>query len=134
MPSLNRIPSSRKRSPWSSVAFIVESILLLVFLAGSLAALTLTFSAALNRSVESRTLDAAVIAASSIAEHFAADPTDVQEETLLGDLRVVCTVTDEARSNGTLYHAHIDVFDARANGDSAPAYSLDTSRYESGAS
>ena len=116
------------------MAFIVESILLLVFLAGGLAALTLTFSNALNRSVESRTLDAAVIASSSIAEHFAADPTDVQEETVLGDLRITCTVTDEAREGGTMHYAHIDVYDAKAGSSASPVYSLDTSRYESGVS
>ena len=86
------------------MAFIVESILLLVFLVGALALMALTFSNALNRSVESRTQDAAVIAASSIAEHFAADPSDVQDETLLGDLRIVCTVTDEPREIG---RAHV---------------------------
>ena len=134
MVSPKRSQSSNMRSSWSSVAFIVESILLLVFLVAALAALTLTFSNALNRSVESRTLDASVIAASSIAEHFAANPTDVQEETLLGDLRIVCTVTDEAREGGVLHHAHIDVFDIRAAKGSDPTYSLDTSRYEGGAS
>ncbi|MBQ9003101.1 MAG: hypothetical protein IJ087_14720 [Eggerthellaceae bacterium] len=130
-PSSNRVTSSRKRSPWYSTAFIVESVLLLVFLAASLAVLTLTFSSALNRSVASRTSDAAVIAASSIAEHFAANPSDVQDETVLGDLRIVCTVTDEARAGGTMHRAHIDVFDMNAAADAAPTYSLDTSRYES---
>ena len=114
------------------MAFIVESILLLIFLVGALALMTLTFSNALNRSVESRTQDAAVIAASSIAEHFAADPSDVQEETVLGDLRIACTVTDEPRAGGIMHHAHIDVFDAKGADGSAPVYSLDTSRYESG--
>lgn len=124
--------STAGRSSWTSVAFIVESILLLVFLIASLAILIQVFVASLNKSVESRTLDAATIAASSIAEHFAANPSDVQNETLLGDLRIVCSVQDEPRSSGTLYRAHIDVFDISASGGDAPIYSLDTAHYQRG--
>lgn len=119
----------RERSSWSSVAFIVESMLLLVFLVGSLAVLTQLFSTSLNRSVESRTLDAATIAATSIAEHFAANPTDVQESTRLGDLNVMCNVSEESRQNGVLYKAHIIVYDL---GSGKNVYELDTSRYVSG--
>lgn len=116
------------RVAWSSVAFIVESMLLLVFLVGSLAVLTQLFSSSLNRSVESRTLDAATIAATSIAEHFAANPNDVQESTQLGDLIVKCDVTPEQRKAGTLYHATISVLDS-ASGKTV--YEMDTSCFES---
>ena len=119
------------RSSWASIAFMVESILLLVFLVASLAVLTQVFSVSLNRSVQSRTLDAAVIAASSVAEHFAADPENVDEELQLGDLRVTCVVSDERRSGGTMYHANIDVFDATEVGTGEPVYSLSTSSYRS---
>ncbi len=118
---------------WVSAAFIIESILLLVFLVGSLAILTQLFSASLNRSVEGRTLDAATIAATSIAEHFAADPTGVNEETQLGDLRIVCSVEGEQRAGGVLYHATIDVFDTSASGGNEPVYTLATASYEEGA-
>lgn len=121
--------SSAVRSTWASIAFIVESILLLVFLVASLAVLTQVFFSSLNRSVESRTLDAATIAASSIAEHFAADPTGVDGEVDLGDLRVTCEVSDEQRQGGTMYSAHIEVFDVSEAGGGAPVYSIDTSRY-----
>ena len=114
---------------WTSVAFIVESILLLVFLVGSLAVLTQVFTLSLNRSVESRTLDAATIAASTIAEHFAADPSDVVDEVKLGDLKITCQVTEEPRANGTMYLAHIDVYDLTGSSGDAPVYSLDTARY-----
>ena len=134
MEHVSRKNRSRARTSWSSVAFIVESILLLVFLAASLAVLTKVFSASLNASVESRTLDAATIAAGSIAEHFAADPTGVDEQTELGDLLIVCDVDDEQRKGGTLYHATISVYDKTgAHGDEA-VYELTTARYESGVS
>ena len=119
---------------WSSVAFIVESILLLVFLVASLAVLTKVFSASLTRSVESRTLDAATIAATSIAEHFAADPEGVEERTQLGDLIIVCDVTEEPRKDGTMHHAEIRVYEVASFGEGSgqPVYTLNTSRYESG--
>lgn len=116
------------RTSWKSVAFLVESMLLLVFLVASLAVLAQVFTASLNRSVESRTLDAASIAAGSIAEHFAADPSDVQEVVKLGDLLIRCETTEEPRSGGTMYKATIDVYDS-TNGNLV--YSLPTSRYVS---
>ena len=122
--------SQDKRISWSSVAFMVESMLLLLFLVASLAILTRVFSASLNESVESRALDAAVIAASSIAEHFAADPTDVEETTQLGDLIITCDVEAEPRTGGTMYRALITVFDIADMTE--PVYELSTSRYESG--
>ena len=118
---------------WSSVAFIVESILLLVFLVGSLAILTQVFSASLTRSVESRTLDAATIAATSVAEHFSADPEGVQERTELGDLIVICNVDEEKRVDGTMYSARISVYDVSSANSGEPVYSVETTRYESGA-
>lgn len=127
----DRKARSRLRSPWSSVAFIVESILLLLFLVASLAVLTKVFSASLTRGVESRTLDAATIAATSIAEHFAADPTSVQESAKLGDLLVRCDVTDDERRAGTLYHADIAVYDFSEAGNGEVVYKLSTSRYVS---
>lgn len=123
-----------KRSSWSSVAFIVESILLLVFLVASLAVLTKVFSASLTRSVESRTLDAATIAATSIAEHFTADPTGVDEQTQLGDLLIVCDVTDEPREAGTMHQALISVYDMGPNNTGEPVYTLTTTCYERGES
>ena len=134
MEHITRKTTSRARSSWSSVAFIVESILLLVFLVASLGVLTRVFSASLNHSVESRTLDASTIAATSIAEHFAADPTDVEERVKLGDLVVTCDVTEEPRAAGTMYHARIDVYDMTGADASEPVYTILTSRYESGAS
>lgn len=122
-------PVARARTPWKSIAFIVESMLLLVFLVGSLAILTQLFAISMNNSVQSRTLDAATIAATSIAEHFAADPTGVQESTQLGDLIVKCEVTETAREGGTLYNALISVYD---KGSGSVVYELPTACYESG--
>lgn len=126
---MNNTSRAGERMAWSSVAFIVESMLLLVFLVGSLAVLTQLFALSLSRSVESRTLDAATIAATSIAEHFAANPNDVQETTQLGDLIVKCDVTPEQRQAGMLYHATISVVDV---GSGEVVYEMATARFESG--
>lgn len=124
-----RRPTQKAATSWSSVAFIVESMLLLVFLVGSLAVLTQLFAASLNTSVQSRTQDAATIAATSIAEHFSADPEGVQETTQLGDLIVKCQVEPEQHTSGTLYRAVISVFDGTTG---EAVYQIKTARYVSG--
>lgn len=131
MEHVARRNAARTRTSWSSIAFIVESILLLVFLAASLAVLTKVFSASLNASIESRTLDAATIAAGSIAEHFSADPANIEERTELGDLLIECDVTPEQRTGGTLYHATINVYDKTGAHGPDPVYTLETARYMS---
>lgn len=140
MKHFSRTIQRKPRSSWSSVAFIVESILLLVFLVASLAVLTQVFATSLTHSVESRTLDASTIAATSVAERFAADPEGVQERTQMGDLVVMCDVTAEQRNGGTMYYATIAVHDGSGAGAGAgtgadagePIYTIQTSRYESG--
>lgn len=119
------------RSPWVSIAFMVESVLLLVFLAASFAVLTNVFVSSLNCSIESRTHDAAVIAASSVAERFAADPAGLEPEVMLGDLRVASKVTEEKRAGGSMYRAEIAVFDESGFGENEPVYLLATSSYRS---
>lgn len=133
MEFVTRATTRKARTSWSSIAFIVESILLLVFLVASLAVLTQVFTASLTRSIEGRTLDAATIAATSAAERFAADPTTVEESTTVGDLQVTCQVTEQKRAQGTLFEAQIDVRDNSMEGAGAIVYSITTSRYESGA-
>ena len=105
-----------------------------MFLAASFAVLTQTFASALNTSVESRTRDAATIAAGSIAERFSADPAGIAQRTELGDLVVTCDVAEEPRDDGTLYHATISVYGKNDPGNSEPIYKLQSARYESRAS
>ena len=129
--------------------------MLLLFLAGSLAVLAQAFTLSLTHSAEGRTTDAAVAAATSVAERFAVDPASVAETTQVGNLVVVCTTTTSEREAGTMHYAHIDVYAADAatglggsNGvagaagmgsaspsepdDAAgePVFSLDTSSYQ----
>ncbi|MDO4399665.1 MAG: hypothetical protein Q4D27_01805 [Coriobacteriia bacterium] len=121
-------PATSARPGWASAAFIVESLLLLVFLIGSLAVFTQMFAAAAEQAAQSSTLSAAVAAAGSTAERFAADPESIEAESYEGDLRVVSDVTHEVRAGGTLYHVAISVYDAN---EAQPVYTVTTSRYES---
>lgn len=127
---LNRRRRAAATKPtWSGVAFIIESMLLVVFLIASLSVFTQLFSSAVNNAEHSRSITAAVALASNSAERFAADPEEEAGETVSGNMRVVCDVTSEDRPAGTLYHATISVY----NGPVAePVYTIQTARYVSG--
>lgn len=100
------------RPAWANVAFIVEAMVLLVFLIASLAVFMQLFSAALERSEEGGTMTEAVAAASTTAERFSADPQGVPAVAEFDDLVVTCDVTPEKRDRGTLYYADIAVYRA----------------------
>ena len=127
--SLNSL-ARRKRSlsSWAGTAFIVESMLLLVFLIGSVAVFTQLFAASVDRSTSSENLTKAVVAAESAAERFSADPTGSAGTTLAGDMTIVCDSTSEELAGGTLYHATITVF---GPDQETPVYVLETASYES---
>lgn len=130
------------RPAWANVAFIVEAMVLLVFLIASLAVFMQLFSAALERSEEGGTLTEAVAAASTTAERFEADPQGVPAVAQFDDLVVTCDVTPEKRAGGTLYHADIAVYRASEAPGAATAttspdapgavYAISTSVYVSG--
>ncbi|MDO4890248.1 MAG: hypothetical protein Q3963_02710 [Coriobacteriaceae bacterium] len=122
-------PATSERPGWASAAFIVESLLLLVFLVGSLAVFTQMFAASAEQANEAGRLSAAVAMAGNTAERFAADPASIAPEEHEGDLRVVSDVTHEESAGGTLYHATISVYGAN---DAEPVYTVTTSRYVSG--
>lgn len=117
------------RPSWSGVAFIVEAMLLLVFLIGSLALLTSLFASSVQRGNESRELTAAVALASDTAERFCADPASIEERFAKDGLTVVCDVSDEARAGGVYYKADITVYGK----DATPVYTITTAVYEGGA-
>lgn len=134
------------RRPWHGAAFIVESLVLLVFLMASLAVLMQVMGNAHERGIEADKLSNAIILASNDAETFAADPTTgdrtAQFSLVDGELveltgaegaasaeryEVERTVQQHAEKAGTLYEAHIEV----SSGGNA-VYEVNTSRYVSG--
>lgn len=150
-----QLPTKHKLSftppSWSGVAFLVEAMLLLVFLTASLAVFTQLFGQAIERGTQSETLSQAVAAVSGTSERFCADPEGTEGATFSNGLIVVCEVDDEERGGGTLYHATISAYQADpdaldsigaengdalmelalASGGPAPVYSVTTSKYES---
>lgn len=131
-----QLPTQRKsvapRTRWSGAAFLVEAMLLLVFVMASLAVFTQMFAASSERANQSGALTDAVAVASTTAEQFSADPTGVAPEATVGDMRVLCQVTPESRPGGTMYRAAISVYAANAAPGAQPIYTVSTAKYESG--
>lgn len=137
--------NARDRRPWHGAAFIMESLVLLVFLVASLAVIMQLMGGAHERGTDADELSNAVVLASNDAEAFAADPTNgnrtatfslVNDELVeladVGDTAtahrydVTRTVQQHDESAGTLYEARIEVAC-----DGRVVYGIDTSRYVS---
>ncbi len=129
----------------SSVAFVVESLLLLAALIAAMAVFTQLFAGSISQANESKREVNAVMAAQNAAERFCSDPassaagasgtvavsgdekTSTSNVTQDGeDFTVTCEVSSSERKAGTMYQAHIIVSD-----DAGIAYELDTTRYVS---
>lgn len=130
---------------WHGTAFVVEALVLLVFLAFALAVFMQLFGAAHNRGLGERQLTQAVLLASNAAEEFAAAPlAGTSAEAFDGDGNALVAsaeagageaadayvvsreVVPVLMENGTLYRASIAVFC-----DGEAVYKLETSRYVS---
>ena len=115
------------RPSWSGLAVVVEAMVLLLALVGSLAVLTQLFAAASVRAQEGRQLALAVSCATNAAERFAANPAEAEGATEQDGMTTTCMVTEHPTAQGTPYQANITVQDATG---SEPLYTLTTSRYE----
>lgn len=122
--------SAADRAVWPGAAFVVEALILLVFLAGCLAVFMQLFGDADQMGRQNVRLERAVELASNRAECFAADPLGGAgaAEEAEGDLVVTCDVEPEELGAGVLYRAEIDVRD----GDEV-VYEVATARYVAGA-
>ncbi len=133
----NHQRSRAGRPLWSGTAFLVEALLLLVFLAASLAVFAQLFAMAADKTAESDRLSRAVAAADNVAEQFAANPHAISTVKEVDDLVVVCDVVDEPHDGGTLHKATITVYErssAEATGSVSTGdsvFSVSTARYES---
>ena len=106
-----------------------------VVLAASIGIFTQLFSRATAAADQSTQLCQAVNVAEDAAEEFSADPARVAAGEKVGDgvavnvrhgYKVSCKISQDKRSAGTLWRAHITVSDSQGK-----LYSLDTSRYVS---
>lgn len=115
-----------ERTSKAGRAFIIESLVLFIFLVATLIVVAQLFFASVSMSVEGQNLERATVIASNVAERFSADPTSTDLDATEDGLDVTCTVTPEGAGNGMLYKARISVFD-----DGNCIYSIQTSRYVS---
>lgn len=113
---------------WHGAAFVVEALLLLVFLAFALAVFMQLFGAAHSRGIEERQLTQAVLLASNDAEVFASNPQAGSSATRFDAYAVDREVTTERSQSGTLYRATIVV-----TYDGQDVYELESARYVSDA-
>ena len=131
LPSASR--TTEGRPAWSGMAVLVEAMVVLLFLIGSLAVVTQLFAAAAERAREGEQLARAVAYATDAAEAFAADPAGSDGSSTREGLELTCDVTSTPTAAGTLYDATITVF-AEDGSAEAPLYVLTTSCYENGVS
>ena len=122
--------TQRPRAAWHGTAFVLEVVVLLLFIAVSMSVVCSMFGKAYEINQRSDTLTRAMMLASTgavnCAETFEADPTDSscpqqaiysfdgstfhQETTYMSGMYVVTrTVQPDKTSAGTLYRARIDV-------------------------
>lgn len=124
---------NKRRSNWSSTAFLVESLVLLVFLIACLAVFTQMFAHSWLASSDASRLSAACVVAQNAAEDFEANPQGVQNGAFdVNDadgasFHVSRTVESEATATGAMYTVHIAVSD-----DTGEVYSLEAQRYMEG--
>lgn len=123
----------KRRSNWSSTAFLVESLVLLFFLIACLAVFTQMFAHSWLASSDASRLSAACVVAQNAAEDFEANPQGVQNGAFdVNDadgasFHVSRTVESEATAAGTMYTVRIAVSD-----DTGEVYSLEAQRYMEG--
>lgn len=125
-----------RRSGRSTVSFVVEALVLLVFLAACMAVFTQLFSGSATLAKDSERLSEAIMVAKDAAEEFSSAPAAVESGQPVGltviangkdDFDVSCDVTKDETGAGTMYRAHITVSDSQG-----VAYELDAARYVSG--
>lgn len=119
----------------SAASFVVEALVLLVFLAACMAVFTQLFSGSATLAKQSERLSDAVMVAKDAAEEFSSAPEAVASGKPVGltviangkgSFDVSCDVTTDETDAGTLYRAHISVSDSQG-----VAYELDATRYVS---
>ena len=135
---------ARERGFRANRAFIVESLVLLAFLALAVALVLQLFAAAGIASYKSHAQSVVMQLAGNTAERFAADPASVSEDLYYDDegklvsqdalaaaYRVESNVAGSNTGTGTLYHAQIQVVPVSNTFLEGP-YTLETSRYVPG--
>lgn len=132
MKPLFRATKQKEAHSNSGVAFIIEMLVLLVFVASCLAILIQIFAFSHQKDVENANTVKAIHLASNTAELFSVHPTQVHDVEVVDNLIIYTQVSNEAQTTGTLYSATITVYEAEngsAKPNTAPYYELETAHY-----
>lgn len=131
MKPLFRSTTQNQTHSRSGIAFIIEMLVLLVFVCGCFAILVQMFAYSQQLGERNYKQVQAIDFASDIAEAFSADPLSVPEVEILDDLVAYTTIAEEPQSTGTLYTADITVYsvDKQEAGELSFYYELETARY-----
>lgn len=108
-------------------AFIVEALVLFVFLVATLAIVSQLFFASASQAQKSLELERAVTIAANAAERFSANPASPDLDTSQDGLALRCEISPQFMPAGILYEATIIV-----SNDVEDIYTLETARYVSG--
>lgn len=123
MPGGERAGAFESRS-WHGTAFLVEALVLLLFLVASLGVFMQAFARARAMGAQAAQLESAVALASDMAERFCADPAAVSEPVEEDGLVATCDVEAPAAGEAAPLRAIITVTDAGG----AVVYELVTAR------
>lgn len=123
MPGGERAGAFASRS-WHGTAFLVEALVLLLFLVASLGIFMHAFARARAMGAQATQLESAVALASDMAERFCADPAAASEPVEEDGLVATCDVEAPEAGEAAPLRATITVTDA----DGAVIYELATAR------
>jgi Tfp pilus assembly protein PilV len=130
MKQIFRPTSQQKPHAQSGIAFVIEMLIILFLVASCLAVLVNMFAYAHQKGVENSNTVTAIHLASNAAEEFAHNPAAVPSQQEVDGMYIYTTVTQDQQSTGVLYHATIEVYDAKgASQDGQPYYTIETARY-----
>lgn len=117
-------------SSWHGMAFLIEAVVLLAFLAVCIAVFFRLFAYSKSQSTSTTQVTNAITYASNAAERFALDPTSMSGYYDEQDgYAISCHVVPRTTDAGTLYDATITVSDASTE---ETLYTLTTTAYVSG--
>lgn len=138
-------PDASRQTRWPGVAFLVEAMVITLFITFAIAVFTQVFMASVERAQQAEQLSSAVALASGAAERFVADPHAVPDSLTADGLHAVCKVTSAPRDGGVMHYLTVQVYSVRDGSggapgvdgagwlvDGLPVYTLGTSAYESG--
>lgn len=125
------------RHSWANTAFLIETLVLLAFLAASIAIIAQLFAYSVSTAKGAKDLSNAAIVAQNAAEEFSSNPAAVSAGTKVGqgvaaygteNYNVQVEISEKSETNGTLFTALITVT-PRNDESGKNEYKLTTTRY-----